>query len=147
MEAVDMNAVIGTQDLVGRYCEAVLRNDPAIFASAWTEDATWSIPGRGTITGRAAILKTFSFLRGGYPLCVQEVLNGRVVSTSERRATASWQVRELRWHPDGTGSELIGVYHDAVEVSPAGPWQFAKRDFELLYDGPVDLSGRLRLAR
>ena len=59
------------------------------------------------------------------------------------RAMAHWQAGELQWRPDGTGSELLGVYHDEVKRSARG-WRFAQRDFELLYDGPVAMPGTLR---
>jgi uncharacterized protein (TIGR02246 family) len=134
-------------DLVGRYCEAVLRNDAARFAETWTTDATWAVPGAGEIVGRDAIVETFTSIRSGYPLCVQQILNGTLSIADDRRATATHQVRELQWREDGTGSELIGVYHDDLVADDAGQWRFARRDFELLYDGPVDLSGRLRTPR
>lgn len=131
------------EDLVGRYCEAVLRNDLELFASTWCEDATWSIPGTGAVVGRAAITETFASIRGTYRRCVQEVLNGVVAPSGPDHAHATWQVRELQWRQDGTGSELIGVYHDEVRRTD-GEWRFARRHFELLYDGPVELPGRLR---
>jgi hypothetical protein len=53
----------------------------------------------------------------------------------------------LRWHEDGTGSELIGVYHDEMARGADGLLRFTARDFELVYNGPVDLPGRLRKPR
>lgn len=40
-----------------------------------------------------------------------------------------------------------GVYHDEVVLGDDGRCRFARRDFELLYDGPVSLPGRLRRGR
>jgi uncharacterized protein (TIGR02246 family) len=134
----------GAEDLVGRYCDAVLRNDPEIFASTWRIDGVWVIPGRGEVTGRSDIVDTFTSLRRNYQLCVQQVLNGTVTPIDDQHATASWQVRELRWLPGGEGSELIGVYHDVLDGSSPEGWQFARRRFELIYDGGVDLPGRIR---
>ncbi len=134
------------ENLVGVYCESVLRFDPEQFASTWCEDATWSIPGSGHVVGRPAIVETFTAIRGTYARCVQEILNGVVTPSGPDHATATWQARELQWRPDGSGSELIGVYHDALTRTPEG-WKFAHRDFELLYDGPVAVPGRLRNAR
>ena len=57
---------------------------------------------------------------------------------------AHWQVRELQWRPDGSGSQLIGVYHDDLRAVD-GSWCFARRRFELVYRGSLDLSGRLYL--
>jgi len=133
------------RNLVGSYAEAVLRNDPALFADTWAADAVWSMPGAPTIVGRDDIARSFRDRRGTFRLCVQEILNGRITTAQADRATATWQVRELQWRADGTGSELLGVYDDVMVVGADGELRFARRDFELLYRGPVDLRGNLRL--
>ena len=133
------------RNLVGSYAEAVLRNDPALFADTWAEDAVWSMPGAPTIVGREDIARSFRDRRAGFRLCVQEILNGRITMAEADRATATWQVRELQWRADGTGGELLGVYDDVMVISADGELRFARRDFELLYRGPVDLRGKLRL--
>jgi uncharacterized protein (TIGR02246 family) len=135
------------QDLVGRYCEAVLRNDAAIFADVWEPDAVWCIPGARIVEGRSAIVSTFARIRRGYSLCVQQILNSVIEPQDDAEARARFQVRELQWRPDGSGSELIGIYHDVISVDQADRARFKRRDFELLYDGPVDLPGRLRSPR
>ena len=133
------------RNLVGTYAEAVLRNDPALFADTWAADAVWSTPGAPAIAGRDDIARSFRDRRGTFRLCVQEILNGRITTAEADRATATWQVRELQWRADGTGSELLGVYDDVMVVGADGELRFARRDFELLYRGPVDLRGNLRL--
>jgi ketosteroid isomerase-like protein len=133
------------RNLVGSYAEAVLRNDPALFADTWAADAVWSTPGAPAIAGRDDIARSFRDRRGTFRLCVQEILNGRITTAEADRATATWQVRELQWRADGTGSELLGVYDDVMVVGADGELRFARRDFELLYRGPVDLRGNLRL--
>ena len=133
------------RNLVGSYAEAVLRNDPVLFADTWAEDAVWSMPGAPTIVGRDGIARSFRDRRAGFRLCVQEILNGRITLAEADRATATWQVRELQWRADGTGGELLGVYDDVMVISADGELRFARRDFELLYRGPVDLRGKLRL--
>ena len=69
-------------NLVGRYCEAVLRNDLEVFASTWTEHAVWSIPGAKTLVGRADIVREFGAIRGIYRLCLQQILNGQIHETA-----------------------------------------------------------------
>ena len=135
------------RNLVGRYCDAVLRADVATFSDTWAPDARWLIPGDGVIEGRDAIVDAFMSIRPTYRQCVQELLSGVVRATGADDATATWQVRELRWHDDGSGSELIGVYHDVMSRGDDGVLRFAVRDFELLYSGPVELPGRLRTPR
>ncbi len=126
---MDLPIRVEIEELLGRYCDSVLRLDLDEFEATWCEHATWAIPGSGVISGRDAIVETFAEIRGGYRCCLQQVLNGSVVVVDDDRVTARWQVRELQWRADGTGSELLGVYHDEVERSAEG-WRFARRDFE-----------------
>jgi ketosteroid isomerase-like protein len=127
-------------NLVGRYCDAVLRVDVAEFSDTWADDAQWLIPGDGIIEGRASISAT-------YRQCVQEVLNGTISYVDGDNASARWQIRELQWRDDGTVSELIGVYHDVMARDLDGVLRFTQRDFELIYSGPIDGSGKLRSPR
>jgi hypothetical protein len=131
-------------DLVGRYADAVLRFDADRFAPLWTEDAEWVVAGGEPLRGRAAIVETFMRARSGFRLCVQEIMSGYVDPPAGAEVSAHWQVRELQWRPDGTGSQLIGVYHDELRAVE-GSWCFARRRFELFYRGSLDLSGRLYL--
>lgn len=135
------------RNLIGRYCDAVLRVDVAEFASTWAKDARWLIPGDGVIEGREAITATFEKIRPTYRQCVQELLNGTISYVDGETATARWQIRELQWRDDGTVSELIGVYHDTMTRDLDGVLRFSQRDFELVYSGPIDGTGRLRTPR
>ena len=134
-------------NLVGRYCDAVLRVDVAEFSDTWADDARWLIPGDGIIEGRASISATFEKIRPTYKQCVQEVLNGTISYVDGDNASARWQIRELQWRNDGTISELIGVYHDVMTRDLDGVLRFTQRDFELIYSGPIDGSGTLRPPR
>ncbi len=136
--------LLAVTNLIGRYCDAVLRCDRDTFAGCWTDDATWAIPGKGVVAGRDAIVDAFFEIRPTYRRCVQEILNSRIEPTAPATADCTFQVRELQWREDGTGSELIGVYHDTVLVDAGGRAWFTSRDFELVYNGPVALDGRLR---
>jgi hypothetical protein len=78
---------------------------------------------------------------------VQEVLNGTISYVDGDNASARWQIRELQWRNDGTVSELIGVYHDVMTRDLDGILRFTQRDFELIYSGPIDGSGKLRAPR
>lgn len=134
-------------NLIGRYCDAVLRVDVAEFSDTWADDARWLIPGDGIIEGRASISATFEKIRPTYRQCVQEVLNGTISYVDGDNASARWQIRELQWRDDGTVSELIGVYHDVMARDLDGVLRFTQRDFELIYSGPIDGSGKLRSPR
>jgi ketosteroid isomerase-like protein len=125
----------------------VLRIDVAEFSDTWADDARWLIPGDGIIEGRASISATFEKIRPTYKQCVQEVLNGTISYVDGDNASARWQIRELQWRDDGTVSELIGVYHDVMTRDLDGILRFTQRDFELIYSGPIDGSGKLRAPR
>jgi hypothetical protein len=129
--------------LVGRYADAVLRADAHRFAALWTEDAEWHLQGSDPVRGRQSIVETFVRSRSRFRLCVQEVMSGYVGAAGDSGMTdAHWQVRELQWLSDGSGREVIGVYHDSARPV-AGAWRFARRRFELVYRGPLDLPGRV----
>ena len=134
-------------NLVGRYCDAVLRVDLDEFADVWAEHARWLIPGDGVIEGRTAISEAFARIRPTYTQCVQEILSGTISYVDGDHASARWQIRELQWRDDGTTSELIGVYHDVMARDLDGVLRFTERDFELIYSGSTDGSGRLRPPR
>ena len=149
--ATDTEPAMGIEsdihNLIGRYCDAVLRVDVLLFADTWAEDARWLIPGDGVIEGRRAITETFERIRPSYRQCVQEILNGTIAHADGETAQARWQIRELQWRDDGSIAQLIGVYHDAMERGDDGVLRFTQRDFELIYSGPIDGTGRLRLPR
>jgi hypothetical protein len=140
---------LAVRNLVGRYCNEVSTADVDRWASTWTPDATWGIPGEGVVRGRDAIRETFARIRATYLLCVQELLSGTVDVLDDAHATARWYVRELQWsRREGAvvGSELIGIYDDEVEIGADGEARFGSRTFALLYSGPVALDGRFHRA-
>jgi hypothetical protein len=134
------------RDLTARYCDAVARNDGELFASLWTADAEWIAAGH-TTAGRDRIARVFAKLRGNYVLCTQELMSGYVepdpaAAGSSRGAEARWQIRELQWSQGAPVSCVLGIYRDHV-VEEDGAWRFARRRFDILYRGPVDLTGAL----
>jgi len=134
-------------NLIGRYCDAVLRADVVEFGQTWNEDARWLIPGDGIIEGRSAITETFQRIRPAYRQCIQEVLNGEISPLDGNSASAHWQIRERQWHKDGAVTELLGVYHDVMSRGLDGVLRFTERDFELIYSGSIDGTGKLRTPR
>ena len=132
------------RDLTARYCDAVARNDGGLFSSLWTADADWVAAGH-TTSGRERIARVFAKLRGGYVLCTQELMSGYVepIDSATGRSVAAdarWQIRELQWRADAPVSCVLGIYSDRV-VREDGAWRFARRQFDILYRGPVDLTG------
>jgi uncharacterized protein (TIGR02246 family) len=130
-------------DLVATYCDAVTRADAADFGRCWMVGATWVIPGTGEVHGRDAIVEQFATTRAGYDFCVQELLSGRVrIADDGSCAAARWYVRELQHTADRTGGELLGAYDDTINRDDDGMWRFARRSFQLIYRGRLEMPGR-----
>lgn len=132
------------RNLTARYCDAVARNDSDLFVSLWTSDADWVAAGHVT-SGRDRIARVFGRLRGEYVLCTQELMSGYVVPVActeglPHAAEARWQIRELQWKVGSPVSCVMGIYRDHLVVDD-GEWRFARRQFDILYRGPVDLTG------
>ncbi len=135
------------RNLTARYCDAVARNDGELFASLWATDADWVVPGARKTSGRERIARVFAKLRGDYVLCTQELMSGYVVPRpslggSAPSAEARWQIREYQWKADAPVSCVLGIYSDHLVIED-GAWRFARRQFDILYRGPVDLTGAL----
>ena len=139
-------AELRIRNLVGRYCEAVARFDVELFASCWTDDASWGLGGQPPTLGREAIIALFDRARRPFELCIQEILSGVVDGPALGEGShgglrsARWIVRELQWKADRAPSCLIGIYTDGVHVEGTGA-RFHDRRFTALYRGPVDLTG------
>jgi hypothetical protein len=132
------------RNLTGRYCDAVTRFDLDLFGRCWTADAAWVVPNVITTVGRDDIVELFGSLRTGFTLCVQELLSGVIEPVDDGSAAeARWQIRELQWAADRPARCLLGTYTDRI-VLEDGSWRFARRQFDELYRGPTDLSGRVR---
>lgn len=133
------------RNLAGRYCDAVLRGDRDRFADCWTADAEWVVPGGAVLAGRDVIVERYLELRRPFELCVQELLSG-VIEPGERSgcdAVATWQIRELQRRDDGRTNCVLGVYRDVMRRDDDGTLRFAQRRFDVVYRGPLDLSGTL----
>lgn len=137
------------RNLVDEFAYQVMTADAAAWAATWAPDGIWSVPGAGLIEGREKIRGNFDDLRSMYIFCIQEVLGLQIkIADDGRSAQVRCMVREVQWSGsdrEPVGSELIGTYFDRVELEGERA-AFASRDFELLYSGPADLTGRFHRA-
>jgi hypothetical protein len=144
-----MSVDLEVRNLVAAYCNEVTSGDPTRWSKAWLPDATWGIPGGGTIVGRDAIREQFVAVRSTYFLCVQSILSLHVQADGTDRAAARCYVSELQWkHVDGAvrHTELIGWYDDTIARDEDGEMRFAGRNFTLLTSGELPWSGRFHRA-
>ena len=132
------------RNLAGRYCDAVLRGDRERFADCWTADAQWVVPGGEVLAGRDVIVERYVELRRPFLFCVQELLSGVIEPGQESGAdaVATWQIREVQRRGDGRTNCVIGVYDDVMRRDDDGVLRFARRRFDVVYRGPLNLTGR-----
>ena len=126
------------RDLVARYADAVNRRDREAWAATWNEDSEWNLRGQ-PIKGRDAIVGLWSNLMGSLPFVVQLIHSGTVEVKGDT-ATGRWYLTEYMTTAEGQGRMGVGVYRD-VYSRTGGTWRFAVRRYDLLYNGPTDLSG------
>lgn len=131
---------LAVRNLVARYSDAVNRRDAATWGPTWTEKAEWSLMGSSTV-GRDEIVALWEKLMSGFPFVMQLVHSG-TVELSGDSGEGCWYLTEISRGPDGTPNAAIGVYHDRY-LRENGAWCFARRRFDILYNGPADLSGTL----
>lgn len=135
-----LNVECGIRQLMGRYADAVWRQDSQAFRQCWCEDAVWKISGREA-QGRDAIASLFELSIA--PSERVMLWNGiPVIELHEGGATGRVQVTELIKRREGQGYRTLGLYYDNYR-DEGGVWRFARRHFNLYYFGPPDLSGDL----
>lgn len=131
------------RNLTARYCDAVARFDMELFASLWADDADWVVGSGAPTSGRDRIARVFGRLRGDYGLCTQELMSGYVTpDAATTSASARWQIREYQWKADAPVNCVMGIYSDQLAVRE-GRCLFVRRRFDVLYRGPVDLTGAI----
>ena len=125
---------LAIRELVESYNDAVMRFDAQAWGDNWAEDATWSLPGMGEVTGRGAIvtmwqraMSAFEFV-GFFGSAGPLVVNGP-------RATGTWYQQEFLHQKDGGKRAVTGRYRDEY-VKRGGRWYFAKRVYVVLKSEP-----------
>jgi ketosteroid isomerase-like protein len=131
---------LAIRNLVARYSDAVGRRDEDTWAGTWTDDGVWNV-GFVKASGRDDVVKTWSTLMEHFRFVTQMPQSG-VVELSGDEARGTWHVMELGWPGQGDPTCTLGIYKDLYRRTDAG-WQFAKRDFHILYMGAADLKGQL----
>jgi ketosteroid isomerase-like protein len=118
--------------LVGRYCDAVNRLDRDAWASTWTDDAIWEIPG-DSILGRTKIIAAFERLIDDVewavqtsPLMIFEVDEANGTGTG--RVTIQDRVKRRK---AAKPTSMLAVSHDRY-VRHNGAWLCAERRLEVI---------------
>ncbi len=129
---------LAIRDLVARYIDAVNRYHAEDWAATWAEDATWDLMGT-VVEGREAIVELWKGAMGGFEFALM-MLNSGTLSVDGDTASGRWYLTEHLKMGDGSSNMTLGVYDD--EYSRAtGSWLFSRRTYNVIYQGPPDLTG------
>jgi ketosteroid isomerase-like protein len=134
---------LAISDLVHRYADAVVHRDAAQWGSCWADDARWILDADRDVTGRAAIVATWTAAMDRFECVVQNVVNGAVrfgpAHGDAASATGRWYILEHFQRRDGSAGLLL-AYYDDTYLSVGDSWLFASRELVIVYHGAPDLS-------
>ena len=76
---------------------------------------------------------------GGFPFVAHWVQPG-LIEVDGDSATARFYIQENIKDGEGNTFRVVGVYNDTL-ARIDGDWKFKTRHFDVMYRGPVDLTG------
>jgi uncharacterized protein (TIGR02246 family) len=126
--------------LRAEFTDAATMRDYDRFASLFTDDGRWCIPGAGVDFGsRAEIRAGIERLQQLWEYFVQSPHTG-VVYVDGDTATGRAYVSEFGRLRDGTSHQNHSIYHDRYARTADG-WRFTERVYEVRYVDDSPLSG------
>ena len=121
---------LAIRELVEAYNDAVMRFDGEAWAATWLDDAVWSLPGTGELSGKAKFFPLWKQMMSGFSFVGFYASAGPIVVTCES-ARATWWQQEVLHRKDGVKSAIHGRYEDTY-AKRSGRWYFAKRVYSIL---------------
>ena len=121
---------LAIRELVESYNDAVMRFDGDAWASNWTDDAIWSLPGMGEVAGKDKFFPMWKGAMSSYTFVGFFASAGPITVTGDT-ATGTWYQQEFLQTKDGVLTNVTGRYQDNY-VKKGGRWYFAKRIYEVL---------------
>jgi len=121
---------LAIRELVESYNDAVMRFDAEAWAANWAADGSWSLPGAGTIEGKAAIVATWKQAMSAFEFVGFFASAGPIVVEGDR-ASATWYQQEFLHQKDGVKRRITGRYDDQY-VKQSGRWYFQCRTYNVL---------------
>jgi uncharacterized protein (TIGR02246 family) len=129
---------LALRNLMARYIDAVNRNDADAWIANWAEDGSWNVLGQ-PVTGRANILALWQQMMSGFEFALM-LPSSCLLSIDGDTASGHWYLHEYLRDREGTGSTVLSRYLDTY-VKRDGQWLYQSRQYNLMYNGPADLSG------
>jgi uncharacterized protein (TIGR02246 family) len=121
---------LAIRELVESYNDAVMRFDADAWAENWAEDATWSLPGMGEVTGRSAIVAMWQRAMSAFEF-VGFFASAGPLTVNGATASGTWYQQEFLHQKDGARRAVTGCYRDEY-VKRGGRWYFSKRVYTVL---------------
>ena len=126
--------------LRGEFTDAGTMHDHDRFASLFTEDGVWRIPGIGPdFVGREEIRAGIERLQDVWEFFVQHTHPGTIQLDGDT-ATGRVYVAEAGRMRDGSSHMNHSLYHDRYRRTPDG-WKFTERVYEIIYVETTPLTG------
>ena len=136
-----MNSVedeLALRNLMGRYVDAVFRSDAEAWAATWAEDARWNVVGTDVI-GRDNIVGLWQELMTTFEFALMLPSSSQFEVNGDQ-ASGHYYLQEFTRDQAGKSSTLISRYIDTYS-RVGGDWLYQSRQYEIIYNGPADLSG------
>jgi uncharacterized protein (TIGR02246 family) len=121
---------LAIRELVDSYNDAVMRFDRDAWASNWTDDATWSLPGMGEITGKDHFVPMWQQMMAAFSF-VGFFASAGPITVDVDTAHATWYQQEFLHQKDGIKRRITGRYEDDY-IKRDGRWFFHKRVYSVL---------------
>ncbi len=121
---------LAIRELVESYNDAVMRFDADAWASNWTEDAIWNLPGAGDMAGKANFVPVWQQAMSAFSFVGFFASAGPIVVSGDN-ATGTWYQQEFLHEKAGGKRTITGKYTDTY-VKQGGRWYFAKRIYEIM---------------
>ena len=130
---------LAIRELVESYNDAVMRFDGDAWQETWRDDATWSLPGAGAITGKENFFPVWQQAMSGFSFVGFFASAGPII-VDGNTAKGTWYQQEALHQKDGVKRTITGKYQDDY-VKVKGRWYFQRRDYEVLMAEETDGQG------
>ena len=120
---------LAIRELVESYNDAVMRFDGEAWQSNWTDDATWSLPGR-EVQGKANFFPMWQESMSAFSFVGFFASAGPIIITGDT-AKGTWYQQEFLHLEAGGKMNVTGRYEDEY-VKKDGRWFFTKRVYSIL---------------
>ena len=121
---------LAIRELVESYNDAVMRFDGQAWASNWTDDATWSLPGAGDITGKDTFFPIWQQAMANFSFVGFFASAGPIIVDGDS-AHGTWYQQEFLHQNDGVKRVVTGRYEDDY-AKIDGRWYFTRRNYSIL---------------